>query len=235
MEDMHTLEGDAEVVEIGEQDGRKYVVLNQTILYAQGGGQPADHGRIKSEAVEFVVLDVRYKDGIVYHYGEYVSGVFSSGDGVHITVDAECRQLHKRLHSAAHILDMAVAEMNLPWIPGKGYHFPDGPYVEYSGSLEGVNVDELKARLEERCNKIIAQNVPTSTRFVTKEELAALVRHVPGNLPENKLIRVVLYGDFGVPCGGTHVAHLAEVEQETIRKIKADKGTIKVGYDIDRV
>lgn len=232
MEDMHTLCGDAKVLEVGELDGRKYVVLDQTILYAQGGGQPADHGVIKSVTSEFVVSDVRFKDGIVYHFGEYVNGTLSNGNAVRVAVDGERRQLHKRLHSGAHIVDMAVAEMNLPWIPGKGYHFPDGPYVEYTGSLGGVSVDELKEKLEERCNQIIASDLPTSIRFTSTEEMAQLCRFVPDNLPAGKPTRVVLYGSFGVPCGGTHVAHLAEVGREIIRKIKADKGTIKVGYTV---
>lgn len=248
MEDMHTLEGNAKVLEVGEQDSRKYVVLDQTILYAQGGGQPADYGVIKCESGEFVVSDVRFREGIVYHYGEYresniftplerrrtgEGSLFSVGDGVTIQVDAERRQLHKRLHSGAHILDMAVAEMGLPWVPGKGYHFPDGPYVEYSGSLEEMSTEVLKTKLEDRCNQIIASDLLTSTRFVSVDEMAKLCRFVPHNLPTGKPTRVVMYGSFGVPCGGTHVAHLAEVGREVIRKIKVDKGIIKVGYTVD--
>jgi Ser-tRNA(Ala) deacylase AlaX len=234
MEDMHTQEGDARVLEVGDQEDRKYVVLDQTILYAQGGGQPADHGVIKSGGAAFSVSDVRFKDGIVYHYGEYTSGALSVGDAVAITVDAERRQLHKRLHSAAHVLDMVVDEMGLPWVPGKGYHFPDGPYVEYAGSLDGVDVEDLKTKMEARCNEIIAQDAPTSIKFVSKDELAQYCRHVPDNLPEGKPIRVVLYGTFGVPCGGTHVAHLGEIGHETIRKLKVEKGNVKVGYDVSR-
>lgn len=242
LEDMHTLEGNARVVEVGEQDGRKYVILDRTLLYAQGGGQPADHGVIKSETAEFAVSDVRFTDGLVYHYGEYISGVLSNGDEARIAVDAERRQLHKRLHSGAHVLDMVVADMNLPWVPGKGYHFPDGPYVEYAGSLEGLDVEELKSEIEQRCNHIIGLDLPTSTRFVDREAMSRLCRFVPEHLPEGKPTRVVLYGDpstgsgqvFGVPCGGTHVAHLAEVGHESIRKIKHEKGVVKVGYDISR-
>lgn len=231
---MHTLEGNAKVVEVGERDGRKYVILDRTLLYAQGGGQPADHGVIKSETAEFAVSDVRFADGLVYHYGEYISGALSSGNELQIIVEAERRQLHKRLHSGAHVLDMVVAEMNLPWVPGKGYHFPDGPYVEYTGSLEGWDAEELKTKIEQRCNEIIASDLPTSTRFVDREEMGRLCRFVPEHLPEGKPTRVVLYGEFGVPCGGTHVAHLAEVGYENIRKIKHEKGVVKVGYDISR-
>jgi Ser-tRNA(Ala) deacylase AlaX len=211
LEDMHTLEGDAKVVEVGEMDGRTYVVLDKTILYAQGGGQPADHGVVKGAQGVFTVTDVRFKDGIVYHFGGFIGGPLLTGDVVTIQVDGQRRQLHKRLHSGAHVLDMAVADMGLPWTPGKGYHFPDGPYVEYEGSLEGLIVDELRIKLEERCNQIIASNVPTSIKFVSKEEMVQLCRFVPNNLPEGKPARVVLYGDFGVPCGGTHVARLGEI------------------------
>lgn len=234
LEDMHALTGDARVLEVGEQDGRKYVILDRTLLYAQGGGQPADHGVIKSETAEFAVSDVRFADGLVYNYGEYISGALSSGNEVQIIVEAERRQLHKRLHSGAHVLDMVIAEMSLPWVPGKGYHFPDGPYVEYAGSLEGLDVEELKSKIEQRCNEIIASDLPISTRFVDREEMGRLCRFVPEHLPEGKPTRVVLYGEFGVPCGGTHVAHLAEVGHESIRKTKHEKGVVKVGYDISR-
>lgn len=234
LEDMHALTGDAKVVEVVDADGRTYVVLDQTVLYAQGGGQPADHGIIKNDASTFTVVDVRFKDGVVHHYGEFESTPLSIGDKVVIEVDGERRQLHKRLHSAAHVLDMVVAEMNLPWVPGKGYHFPDGPYVEYAGSLEGVDVENLKAKIEHRIHEIVMSDISTRTVFVGKDEMAKLCRFVPKHLPEGKPMRVVLYGEFGVPCGGTHVAHLSEIGTETIRKIKVEKGIVKIGYDIGR-
>lgn len=233
LEDMHTLTGDAGVVEVGEMEGRQYIVLDQTILYAQGGGQPADHGVIKNDASVFMVTDVRFKDGIVYHYGEREGAPLSVGDKVVVEVDGERRQLHKRLHSAAHVLDMVVAEMNLPWVPGKGYHFPDGPYVEYAGSLDGFNIEELKEKMEKRIHEIIASDLPTRTVFVSKDEMAQLCRFVPEHLPEGKPTRVVLYGQFGVPCGGTHVAHLSEIGSEAIRKVKVEKGNVRVSYTID--
>lgn len=234
LEDMHTLEGDAKVVGVGEMDGRAYIVLDQTILYAQGGGQPADHGVIKNNVSTFTVTDVRFKDGIVYHYGEFEKGALAIGDSVAVQVDGERRQLHKRLHAGAHVLDMVVAEMNLPWVPGKGYHFPGGPYVEYAGSLDGIDVQQLKEKMEKRIHEIIASDASTRTVFVNKEEMTKLCRFVPEHLPEGKPTRVVLYGDFGVPCGGTHVAHLSEIGKENIRKIKVEKGIVKIGYDISR-
>ena len=48
-------------------------------------------------------------------------------------MNEEKRRLYARLHSAGHMLDIVVKNLKLGWIPGKGYHFPDGPYVEYNG------------------------------------------------------------------------------------------------------
>ena len=39
---------------------------------------------------------------------------------------------------------MALKELGVRWIPGKGYHFPQGPYVEYTGTLDGVDTEKLK-------------------------------------------------------------------------------------------
>ena len=57
---------------------------------------------------------------------------------------------------------------------------------------------------------------------------------VPDYIPTDKPCRVVMYGDFGVPCGGTHVANLSELVSMTIRKIKSEKGNIRVAYDVKR-
>lgn len=58
--------------------------------------------------------------------------------------------------------------------------------------------------------------------------------HVPDYIPQGKPARVVLFGDFGVPCGGTHVADIKEIEHMTIRKVKAAGKNVQVGYDIKR-
>nr|AFK37627.1 unknown [Lotus japonicus] len=54
-------------------DGRHALILDRTIFYPQGGGQPADTGFICIEGsdIKFVVHDVRSKDGIVFHYGDF--------------------------------------------------------------------------------------------------------------------------------------------------------------------
>jgi Ser-tRNA(Ala) deacylase AlaX len=74
----------------------------------------------------------------------------------------------------------------------------------------------------------------THVVFVHKDKMHELCRNVPTNIPENKPVRVVMYGTFGVPCGGTHVAQLGDIKDITIRKVKLEKGAIRVSYDVPR-
>ncbi|MEK7173608.1 MAG: hypothetical protein AAB710_00840 [Patescibacteria group bacterium] len=129
---------------------------------------------------------------------------------------------------------MAVTALKLNWVPGKGYHFPEGPYVEYAGSLDGLDKEKLKTDIENLCNKFVEENRETKLIFMDKEKMKEVCHFVPDYIPEGKPARVVMYGDFGVPCGGTHVGHLGNIRKMTLRKIKAEGKNIRVGYDVER-
>lgn len=235
LEDMQRLEDEAAVVAVQPADDRTSVILDRTILYPQGGGQPYDQGVISKVDARFAVEEVRFIDGAVWHIGRFESGSLAPGDAVRLEVDGERRALNARLHSAGHVVDMAVSARNLGWVPGKGYHFPQGPYVEYEGSLEGVEPAELVREVEARANEIVGQGIETMTRFMSRDELASVCSFVPDYVPADKPSRVVFYGDFGVPCGGTHVANLRDIGRITIRKIKKAKGsagTVRVSYEL---
>ena len=233
LEDWNQLTGSATVTEVKTYQDKPAIVLDQTIFYPQGGGQPYDLGTITGQGGSFRVDEVRFDSGIVYHIGQ-LTGTLTAGETVACAVDADRRRLHCRLHSAGHVVDMAVLALNLNWVPGKGYHFPNGPYVEYAGSLEGLDKEKLKADIETWCNKFIAEARPTKLIFMPKEKMHEVCHHVPDYLPEGKPARVVMYGDFGVPCGGTHVNNLTEIGAMTIRKLKMEKEAIRVAYDVGR-
>ncbi|MBI4128278.1 MAG: hypothetical protein HY459_04400 [Parcubacteria group bacterium] len=217
-------------------NGRTAVILEATIFHPQGGGQPYDKGVIEGANATFAVEEVRLVDGVVHHIGKFDHGDFAQGEAVTCRVDEERRRLNSRLHSAGHAVDWAVMTANLNWIPGKGYHFPDGPYVEYTSNLEGLELDResLRTELETLCNRLVAEDREVSVRFMSKEEMASVCHFVPDYIPEGKPARVVFFGDFGVPCGGTHVTHLAEIGRITIRKVRIQGNTAKVSYDVVR-
>ncbi len=235
LENFNLLTDEAKVVAALKEEGRDIVILDQTIFYPQGGGQPYDQGMIVSKNAEFLVEEVRFEAGLVRHIGKFQNGLFMSGEMVTCYVNRDRRLLYSRLHSAGHIVDLAVSTYELPWIPGKGYHFPDGPYVEYAGNLEGVDKEKIKVDLEILCNKFIAEARPTTLLFLPKEQLNTVCTFVPDYIPEGKPARVVLFGNFGIPCGGTHVNNLSEINKMTIRKIKQNgANTVRVGYDVVR-
>lgn len=233
LEDFSETECEASVVSLIQVDGKDSIVLDQTVFYPQGGGQPYDIGTITSASGAFRVDEVRFVDGEVRHIGVLETGKVEAGDAVLCHIDQKRRILHARLHSAGHLVDKAIAELDLPWKPGKGYHFPNGPYDEYEGSLEGMDKDKLKSDLEALCNRYVAEGGKTEVVFMTREEMQKTCRYTP-DFPAEKgeHARVVVHGGFSMPCGGTPVADMAEIGRITIRKIKQEGKNIRVGYDI---
>ena len=121
-------------------------------------------GLIETDDTKFIVEEVRYADGEVLHIGHYEGRHLIQGEDIRLVVDEQRRKLNTRLHSAGHILDMAVNELGYAWIPGKGHHFPDGPYVEYQADLG----DEASYLVIEKLNKqmadILKRNMETEIR-----------------------------------------------------------------------
>jgi Ser-tRNA(Ala) deacylase AlaX len=236
LEDFVKTECEAWVVSITQAEGRDVIVLDQTVFYPQGGGQPYDTGMIESAGGKFLVQEVRFADGDVRHIGEFEHGGFGVEEAVVCRVDQVRRMLHSRIHSAGHLVDKAVAELDLPWKPGKGYHFPNGPYDEYKGSLEGLDKEKVKTDLEALCNKYIAEGGRTEIIFMTREEMQKTCRYTP-DFPAEKgeAARVVVHGGFAIPCGGTPVEDMHDIGGITIRKIRQEGENIRVGYDIKEI
>ena len=114
----------------------------------------------------------------------------------------------------------------------KGFHFPDGPYVEFEGKLEEAS-DAFLAGLQAEIDALLAEAPPVTATTVTSDELKARCWSVPAYLPQDKPLRVVTIGALDpVPCGGTHLASLAEIDAITVLKIKSKKGNTKISYQV---
>lgn len=234
LEEMSLLTLEARVLSVEDEEGRLVVILDQTVFYPQGGGQPFDQGFIRSASASFRVEEVRFMDGIVKHIGSLLQGELKVEDTVQCEVDGERRSLHSRLHSAGHVIDLALLQIpSVHWTPGKGYHFPQGSYIEYAGSVEEAgDVESFRKQLEEKANVLISRGDAVTVKFMPKEEMYTVCHSVPDYLPANKPLRVVMYGAVGIPCGGTHVGNLSEIGLISIRKIKKEKDAIRVSYSL---
>lgn len=157
------------------------------------------------------------------------------------------RVLAARLHSAGHVLDQAVKRVYAdlasaghalePLVPGKGFHFASGPYVEYVGAVPPAWRDKLPQLLTDACAALIAEAAPTRVVLVSKEDAAALAEAglAPADcahLPDGAPVRVVAVGGANntCPCGGTHVRHTGELRSLTVRSVKVAKGRTSVKY-----
>lgn len=235
---MQQLTGSAQVLGVEPGAEKTTVYLDHTIFYPQGGGQPFDMGSIDCADNKFIVDEVRFADGIVAHKGHFESGKFELHLPVMLHINESRRWLNSRLHTAGHVIDRAIDALKLGWEPTKAYHFPEGPYVEYKGSTDSEEFPQLQAKIQELCNHYITENLPVSCRFASLDEVKQLCPNAPtnfwSNLPAGKPIRIVLVDMFAVPCGGTHVRSLADLEVMVITKIKKKGDDIRVSYDVKR-
>lgn len=232
--DGHLLTGTALVSGVLElETGQVALLLDRTILYPQGGGQPYDQGTIQSSdgSALFRVDEVRLKEGIVHHLGTIVTGTFTVGDTVTIYVAQERRLLNSRYHTAGHIIDCALHSVGLQLQPTRGYHFPEGAYVEYCGTMGETERSDLVIQLQEEVTKLIEQALPITIKTVSLEELATMIPCIPDYLPLDKPARVMIVEGYpAIPCGGTHVENTKDVIHMVIEKMTNKKGNMRVSY-----
>ena len=221
LSDTYLFEANAQIVDIFQHESQTILVLDQTIFYPAGGGQPSDVGFISNQNGKFEVVKTIFNpNGQVWHIGNFVSGILSVGESVKLEIDKEKRLLNSKNHTAGHLIDLAIESLNLAFIPVKGYHFPVGAYVEYSGNLDLDNA-KFAEMLEQKVNEIITQNPKISFEMTN-------TKHESGKV--ERIMHIENYKSC--PCGGTHIAQTSEIGKIKIRKVKNNKGNIRISYEL---
>lgn len=121
---------------------------------------------------------------------------FVEGQTVRMCIDSSHREMSARLHSAGHTIDAALKRCEGDIFnrlkATKGYHFTDGPYVEYDGELTESEMKELPDIINKHMKDIILENIPTNVWMMGKSEASSLLNLSESELefyPEN--VRVV--------------------------------------------
>lgn len=199
--DPYLQELETRVLRAGD-DGRPFAVLEDTVFYPEGGGQPADRGSLGGAAV----LDVRKRDGEIRHY---LAGPAAPGP-VRLRLDWERRFDHMQQHTGQHLLT-AVAAERFGW-QTTAFHLGE-EVADIELDTPGIAPADL-ARLEEAVAAEIRAARPVSARRVTPAEYQALTVRSRG-LPEGFQGDVRLVTIEGVDvntCGGTHLRSTGELE-----------------------
>ena len=182
------------------------VVLDRTVLYAEMGGQVADHGRLSADGISFMVNDVqKNKGGKFMHYGRLESGDLKLGDSVTASFCKKRRAAIGRAHSATHLLQRALRDVL-------------GDHVHQAGSLvepdflrfdfthfSAVTPEQLRA-VEDAVNEAILTGYDISVREMPIAEARAAGATALFGEKYGEVVRVVNMGGYSVElCGGTHL------------------------------
>jgi alanyl-tRNA synthetase len=197
---------EAEVLEV--IDGS--VILDRTLLYPEGGGQPADRGTLEKAGQVFCVVDVQKSGDVVLHRLERAG--LERGDHVTGKVDMRRRLAHARHHTATHLVhDSAKRVLGKHIWQAGAQKSEDRARLDIS-HYKRISDEELKA-IELEANRRVMETIPVETRFLPRTEAEKLFGFelYQGGVPPGKQIRVVRVGSDIEACAGTHVTNTGQI------------------------
>ncbi|MDI9632660.1 MAG: alanine--tRNA ligase [Methanolinea sp.] len=216
-----------------------YAVMDQTLFYPEGGGQPSDTGMLISAENIVRVDDVARVGDVILHH--VTGGTLRRGDRVKGIVDEERRWSLMRHHTATHILLHAAKEVL-------------GAHVHQAGAQKGpessrldirhykhITPDELR-RIEIAANRMVMADLPVEVKYIdrTKAEQMYGFSLYQGGVPPGREIRVVRVGADVEACAGTHCRSTGDVGfikvirvehiQDGIERLEFSAGLAAVEY-----
>ena len=225
---------EGEAVERLEAGQSGVVVLDQTPLYAESGGQVGDHGRLETTSARFEVQDTQKQGAAITHIGNVTEGVLAVGESANVYVDFERRQAIILNHSGTHLLHAALRQVLGEHVQQKG-SLVDPERLRFDfAHYEPVTSEQL-AKIEALVNAQIRSNAMAETRVMSMDAAVESGAMALFGEKYGDEVRVLSIGDFSVElCGGTHVKHagdigLLKITSETgiasgVRRIEAVTG-----------
>jgi len=197
------------------------IILDQTIFFPEGGGQPSDKGLLNSAKVKYV----RFSNDEIIHQ---VDRELNKGDEVEAVLDWDWRYKYMKIHTSGHLLHDTLMALIDGLIPIAGSHGKKA-YLEYRGELDVSK----KEQIERKVNDFLKRDLPVVTKETTYQELEKECNFLPPNLPKDKPLRMIKIGDFApMPDGGVHVKSTGEIGKVWIANIINKKGKVKIRYGV---
>jgi alanyl-tRNA synthetase len=229
--DVYMKEFDAQVLKVINE---KYVVLDRTCFYPEGGGLPADHGWLTAGDAKYDVVDVQ-KIGKVIVHKLASPPTFKQGSSVHGTLDWERRYSLMKAHTVTHLINGAARRVL-------------GEHVWQSGTQKGLETSRLDIthyrrltpeeihKIEQLANGAVEANMKVDTTWYPRNVAEARYgfRLYQGGAVPGKDIRVVKTGDWDVEaCAGTHLGDTGEVSYvKIVYTERVQDGVERLGYAV---
>lgn len=217
-QDAYLRDAQATVFAVTDEGG---IVLDQSIFYPTGGGQPGDSGTLSWEAGKIdIATTVKGEGGAIILVPAEPSPLPAVGATVTQSLDWERRHRLMRVHTALHLLSVVIP------LPVTG-----GSISADRGRLD-FDMPEApsdKDALEHTLNKLIACDFAVTTEWITDAQLAAnpgLVKTMSVQPPTGAgRVRLVRIGEGEntadlQPCGGTHVRHTGQIGEVRLGKVE---------------
>ena len=211
--DAYAREVAAEVV---TADGQG-IVLDRTVFYPQGGGQPGDSGVLVTSNGELPIIGTVYRKdrSAVLHLVPEGAALPEPGETVTARLDWAPRFARMRIHTALHLLSVVLP-----------YPVTGGSIGEGDGRLDFDLPDGIdRVEIQEKLRALIDRNAAVGTRWITDDELLAnpgLVKTMSVKPPmgTGRIRLVEIDGIDLQPCGGTHVSRTVEIGPVDVKGIE---------------
>ncbi|ASJ11502.1 alanyl-tRNA editing protein [Thermococcus thioreducens] len=197
-------------VQKAERDGKNVkLLLDRTIFYPEGGGQPSDRGIIVGEGFRIIVEKVDGKDEI-WHEGKLEGRLPEAGEPVRLILDAEWRYENMRQHTGQHILSAVFKDLYDANTTGfQIFEAYNKIEIDYLGELTWEMIFEV----EKAANGIVWSDLPVEVEVYEElpDELRKKLRKELSDKVQPPIRIVSIPGVDVIPCGGTHVRSTREV------------------------
>lgn len=213
--DNYLKEFKTKVINCIEENEKIKVVLQETAFYPEGGGQNADTGWID----EARVLDVKEKDGVIYHT---VDAKLEVGKQVICKIYFEQRYSNMQHHTAEHIVSGLIC--NKYDTQNVGFHMgKDAVTMDFNVVLNKEQIEEI----EQMANEAVFKNLPIKVTNYTKEQAKKLEYRSKKDLEGT--IRIVEIPGYDIcACCGLHVARTGEIGMIKLLSVQKYKAGCRI-------
>ncbi|GAA0223979.1 alanine--tRNA ligase [Haladaptatus pallidirubidus] len=208
-EDQYRTDFEAVVLDVFEREAGYDVVLDQTMFYPEGGGQPGDHGSLSTDEKTVSVTDAQIENGVVLHRTDES---VDKGEIVRGKIDAQRRRRLMRHHTATHIVVHAARQVL-------------GDHIRQAGAQKGTDSSRIDVRHYERidgetakqiellANEIVMENTTVQQEWPNRHEAEEEFGFdlYQGGIPAGTNIRLIHVAEDVQACGGTHVRRTGDV------------------------